>query len=67
MTKRRLVNKNIISNLRQRWEAELKPHSDAALSAMYEDFASSDEFGDNDAKLPLWFGMLPDYEIEVAL
>jgi len=50
--------KNIVPNLRQRWTEELKPYTDDAIAEVYENFALSDEAGDNDARFPEWFDML---------
>lgn len=56
------VRRNLIYNLRFRWPKELEPYSDKAIVAMYLDFSTSEDCGDNDAKLPEWFSELPSYE-----
>lgn len=50
--------KYIVPNLRDRWPAELKPYSDNKIAEVYEGFSLSDEYGDNDKRFPLWFGLL---------
>lgn len=57
-TKRQLTVKYIVPNLRVRWPNELEAFSDNAVAALYEDFAISEDFGDNDEKFPEWFDML---------
>ena len=61
-----IANKAIIRNLRERWPEELRGFSDKAILALYEDFAYSDEFGENDKNFPLWFPMLLDYETKAG-
>lgn len=53
--------KYIVPNLRYRWPKELEKFTDNQIAGLYEDFSMSDEVGDNDAKLPLWFEMLVEY------
>lgn len=45
--------KYVLPNLRGRWPA-LKEIEDDQLAQLYEEFSSSDEFGNNDEKFPLW-------------
>lgn len=62
MTRRESTIKYVVPNLRHRWPLELKPYSDKAIAAAYEDFSLSDDFGDNDVKFPEWFSMLNAYQ-----
>ena len=45
----------VVANLRHRWPEELKNFSDQQIADVYHDFSVSDDYGDNDAKFPLWF------------
>jgi hypothetical protein len=58
----KMADEALIRNLRQRWPEELQSFSDKALIKCYNDFALSDEWGNNDEKFPEWFCMLPHYE-----
>lgn len=42
------TDNNIVSNLRFRWPKELEAYSDVKLINEYDEFASSDQFGNND-------------------
>lgn len=47
-------NKQLVSNLRGRWPKECKRYTNAELVSMYDSFAISEDYGDNDAKFPEW-------------
>ena len=57
----------IVPNLRARWPEQLRPFPDEAVARLYDDFSQSDEHGDNDARFPQWFAMLPDVVITYSL
>lgn len=61
LTQRQKTIKYVVPNLRQRWQSELELFTANQIAALYEDFSLSDEYGDNDEKLPSWFPMLPNY------
>lgn len=44
----KIEDESIVDNLRFRWAAELKDLSDANLVNIYDEFAASDMFGNND-------------------
>ena len=62
MRAKRIAFNAIVSNLRHRWPEALAAWSDSALYRLYDDFSVSDDFGDDDAKLPEWFELLPHYQ-----
>lgn len=51
-----------VRNIRARWPEETKKFSNHAIACMWEDFYFSDDYGNNDEKLPDWFYLLPDYQ-----
>jgi hypothetical protein len=59
MTRRESTIKHIVPNLRFRWPNELKEASDDDIASVYEDFAMSDDHGNNDQLFPTWFDMIP--------
>lgn len=50
----RTEDEAIVCNLRFRWPQELASFSDVALVNAYDDFAFSEEFGDNDERFLAW-------------
>jgi hypothetical protein len=52
---------NTIRNLRYRWPEELKPFTDGQIFRAYDDFARTEDFGNNDEKFPEWFGEIGKY------
>lgn len=56
-----------VPTLRQRWPKELAPYSDRIIAILFNDFYFSEDAGNNDAKFPTWFGMLPDYKKEFEI
>jgi hypothetical protein len=50
----RIEDEAIVYNLRSRWPKELEAMSDQALLNTYDQFALSEDFGDNDAKFLEW-------------
>ncbi len=62
MTRRESTIKYVVPNLRRRWEKELQNYSDNTVAAMYEDFSASEDHGNNDERVHLWFEMLDDYK-----
>ena len=57
----RSAYQNLTYNLRYRWKEELAPYDDCTLYFLYNDFALSEDFGNNDEKFPNWFDLLPAY------
>lgn len=47
---RKIRNAALLHNLRFRWKTELEDYSDDELVALYDDFAISDWYGNNDEK-----------------
>lgn len=56
--------KYAVPNLRFRWKKELEPYTDNQVAACYEDFALSDEYGNNDELFPNWFIIIQGYPAE---
>lgn len=46
----KLANENLVRNLRLRWTQELSCYLDGELIRMYDDFAISEDYGNNDEK-----------------
>ncbi len=44
----KIADNNLVYNLRHRWPNELKDVSDVALVNVYDEFAMTDAFGNND-------------------
>lgn len=44
----KFANQMLVNNLRFRWSSELKHLTDAQLVALYDDFAISEYYGNND-------------------
>lgn len=53
-----LTIKYTVPNLRYRWPKELEPYSDQEIAELYDDFAMSDDHGNNDENFPKWFELL---------
>lgn len=51
------ADENLLHNLRFRWSEELKEISDESLLDSYDEFALSEEFGDNDARFLEFIGI----------
>ena len=59
----RIADEAIIRNLRYRWPKELSEISDAELVNEYDDFALSDQWGNNDENFLAWIdARIPEAE-----
>lgn len=63
MNRRASTIKYVVPNLRYRWPQELAAYTDNQVAACYEDFALSEEYGDNDAMFPEWLKMISSYPL----
>ena len=52
------ADKQLVYNLRFRW-TQVSVYTDEELVKIYDDFALSDQFGNNDENFPKW---IADYE-----
>jgi hypothetical protein len=50
----RIADENLLHNLRHTWGQKAEHLSDAALINLYDEFALSEDWGDNDAKFEQW-------------
>lgn len=48
------ANLNLVANLRYRWPHLCERYTNAELLSLYDDFAVSVDFGNNDEKFPEW-------------
>jgi len=48
------ADESLVHNLRHRWPTELAEYSDQKLVNEYDEFALSDDFGNNDEKFLDW-------------
>lgn len=46
----KLANDALVRNLRSRWSKELEKYTDIELIQVYDDFATSEDWGNNDEK-----------------
>lgn len=56
------ANARLVENLRFRWRDALASYSDKAIIACYDDFALSEDWGNNDEKFPDWIPLIKEYE-----